>query len=126
MTASRTLGRGHERVKRAYRHRASLRFMGALRSRRRPRPAPTLRPRATLGLLYVTFFFFLYCFALALPAFIEVAPSLPPEPTPDEAQQSIELMRRSLRGKVPIALIASTVTTGLGIYAGLLPGFRSR
>jgi hypothetical protein len=96
--------------------------MGAPHTRRRP--APSFHPRATLGLLYVFFFFFLYCIVLALPDVVEAARSLPPQPVPDEAQRSAEVWRQSLRGKVPFAFVAAVVTTGLGIYARVLPGVR--
>lgn len=90
------------------------------------RPQP-FRPFFMLTLLYVAGFFLLY--ALLFVA-ADLAPllgaegrALPPEELQARAQQ---VSQQAMGGKVPIALVASLATVGLGVWRRLLPGMRQR
>ena len=96
----------------------------ATEPRRRPPPAG-FQPRFTLMLLYVAAFTFVYCFALASPVlfrFFQIGSS--GEAGPKEQAMLAEAMRAALRGRLWFAVIAAALTTGLGIRARVLPGFR--
>jgi hypothetical protein len=93
-----------------------------------PSRAPVFRPRFTLVLLYVAFFFLLYEMLFALPDLLAGARALGPGPeelTPEEMARAQEIARQALGGgKVLIALVASLATVGLGMWRGALPGVR--
>jgi ABC-type phosphate transport system permease subunit len=89
--------------------------------RRRPRRA-TLRPRFTLSLFYLFLFFMLYGLLLVSLDLYEVWRTLPPGPEQQEAAR--EVAREAVQGRLWMPLLAALVTTGLGIYAGVLPGTR--
>ncbi len=94
-----------------------------------PQRPVTFRPRFTLTILYVALFFFAILFAFALPEMLD-ALRTPPPASPEErelAQQALaERVQEALRGRVPIALAAAVVLTGLGAYTGRLPGLGER
>jgi hypothetical protein len=94
---------------------------------RRP-PRPVFRPRFTLSLLYLAFFFFLFGMIFALPDLLQGARELGPGPeelTPEEIAQARNTAREALRGgRLFLALALAVVATGLGSYARLLPGLR--
>jgi hypothetical protein len=76
-------------------------------------------------LLYVSALSFVYCFALASPViyrFFEIGSA--PGSGPREQAMLVEAMRETLRGRLWLALAAATATTGLGIWARVLPGLR--
>jgi hypothetical protein len=89
---------------------------------------PVFRPRFTLTLLYLAFFFFLFGLLLALPELLEGARDLGPGPdelTPEELDRARETGREALRGgRVLVALALAVIATGLGAYARVLPGLR--
>lgn len=89
--------------------------------RRRP---PAFEPRFTLGLLYLTGFFFLYALLIVAPPLWELWQSLPPGAAEDEQAlaQARELARETVRPRLWIAVAAALLTTALGSYAGVLPG----
>jgi hypothetical protein len=89
----------------------------------RPRRA-TLQPRFTLSLLYLFVFFMLYCLLLVSPALFEVARTLPPGPEQQETAR--EVAKQAIQPRLWMAGLAAVVTTGLGLYAGVLPGTRSK
>ena len=96
----------------------------ATEPRRRP-PRVGFQPRFTLMLLYFSALTFVYCFALASPMlyrFFEIGSAA--GSGPKEQALLVEAMRESLRGRLWIAVAAATVTTGLGIWARVLPGLR--
>jgi hypothetical protein len=97
---------------------------------RRPRPAPaSFRPEFTLLLLYFFGLFLAFALLLALPALLEALGTLPPGEgplTPEERALAADTARRALRGRVPIAVVASVVVLGLGVWTRALPGFRHR
>lgn len=91
------------------------------------RPVPSSRgfePRFTLALLYFFGFFFVFCFALVAPELWRVLDSMPPGPEQEAAAQ--EAARTALQPRLGIALALALVTTGVGIWARVLPGYRRR
>lgn len=94
----------------------------------RPSRRPVFRPRFTLTLLYLAFFFFLFAMVFALPDLLEGARSLGPGPedlTPEELARARETTREALRGgRLLVALALAVIATGLGSYARVLPGLR--
>ena len=91
-------------------------------------PRPVFRPRFTLTLLYLAFFFFLFGLLLALPELLEGARDLGPGPeelTPEELDSARETAREALRGgRLLVALALAVIATGLGSFARVLPGLR--
>jgi hypothetical protein len=89
---------------------------------------PVFRPRFTLSVLYLAFFFFLFGILLALPDLLEGARHLGPGPdelTAEELDQARETARQALRGgRLLAALGLAAIATGLASYARLLPGLR--
>jgi hypothetical protein len=80
-------------------------------------------------IVYLGLFFVAFCFLAALPDLFEAARSLPPGPqelTPEEVTQAERIARESLRGKIPFALLAAVVATGIAAHQGWLPGLRRR
>jgi len=72
--------------------------------------------------LYFCAFVFLYCLAMVSPALFQIASA----PVSGAEQQKLaeEAARRGLEGRLWIAVAAATATTGLGIWARVLPGLR--
>ena len=89
---------------------------------------PVFRPRFTLSLLYLAFFFLLFGMLFALPDLLEGARALGPGPeelTPEELEQARDTAREALRGgRLMVALGLAVIVTGLGSYARVLPGLR--
>jgi len=88
-----------------------------------PRRSPRrggFQPRFTLMLLYFFAFLIVYCFALVSPALIEIANS--PVSGPEQQRLAEQAARAGLQGRLWIAVAAATATTGLGIWARVLPG----
>ena len=89
---------------------------------------PVFRPRFTLSLLYLVFFFFLFGLIIALPDLLAGARELGPGPdelTPEELDRAREITRGALAGgRLLVALGLAVIATGLGSYARLLPGLR--
>ena len=89
---------------------------------------PVFRPRFTLTLLYLAFFFFLFGLLLALPELLEGARDLGPGPeelTPEELDRARDTARDALQGgRLLVALALAVIATGLGTYARVLPGLR--
>jgi hypothetical protein len=87
---------------------------------------PTFRPRFTLMLLYLAFFFFLFAMLFALPSLLEAARNLGPgELTAEELARGKDAARAALAGgRLVVALCLAVVATGLGSYARVLPGLR--
>lgn len=90
----------------------------------RPRPPPVFQPRFTVGLLYLCVFFFLYALLIVAPPLWEMWQSLPAGAEEDEEAlaRAGELARRTVQPRLWIALAAALLSTGIGSYAGLLPG----
>ena len=91
-------------------------------------PRPVFRPRFTLTLLYLAFFFLVFGMIFALPDLLEGARNLGPGPeelTHEEIAQARNTAREALRGgRLFVALGLAVIATGLGSYARLLPGLR--
>ena len=89
---------------------------------------PVFRPRFTLTLLYLAFFFLLFGMLFALPDLLEGARALGPGPeelTPEELDRARVMAREALRGgRLMVALGLAVIATGLGSYARVLPGLR--
>jgi hypothetical protein len=89
---------------------------------------PVFRPRFTLTILYLAFFFFLFGILFALPDLLEGARGLGPGPeelTPEELDRARDTTRNALQGgRLQIALALAVIATGLGAYARVLPGLR--
>jgi ABC-type phosphate transport system permease subunit len=96
--------------------------MSAQTPPRRPPQRATLQPRFTLTLFYFFVFFLLYSLLLASLDLMEVWRTLPPEPAQQEAAK--EAAKEAVQGRLWMPLLAAMVTTGIGLYAGLLPGAR--
>jgi hypothetical protein len=77
-------------------------------------------------LLYLAAFFAFFAFVFALPDLIAAARELPAggELTPEERDVAREVGRNALRGRIPLALGAAVVVTGLAIWRRALPGLR--
>jgi hypothetical protein len=86
------------------------------------------RPRFTLTILYLAFFFFLFGLLFALPELLQEARDLGPGPdelTPEELARARDTVREALKGgRLFVALGLAVIATGLGSYARLLPGLR--
>jgi hypothetical protein len=91
-------------------------------------PRAVFRPRFTLTLVYLVFFFFLFGLIIALPDLLAGARELGPGPeelAPEELERAREITRGALAGgRLLIALGLAVIVTGLGSYARLLPGLR--
>jgi hypothetical protein len=89
---------------------------------------PVFRPRFTLTLLYLAFFFFLFGLIFSLPDLLEGARHLGPGPeelTPEELARARDTGREALAGgRLLVALGLAVIVTGLGAYARVLPGLR--
>jgi len=89
---------------------------------------PVFRPRFTLTLLYLAFFFLLFGMVFALPDLLEGARNLGPGPeelSPEELARARDTAREALRGgRLLVALALAVIATGLGSYARILPGLR--
>ena len=79
-----------------------------------------MRPRFTLGMLYLFAFFFLFCLILVGPALWEVFQNIPPGPEQEEAARVAA--QEAIRGKLHIAFGLATLAAGAGMYKGWLPG----
>jgi hypothetical protein len=80
------------------------------------------RPRATLGLLYLFGFFFLFSFLLAAPTLWQVLQSTPVGPEQEViAEQAV---REVMRSRIGIAFVLAVVATLLGGRTRVLPGTR--
>ena len=76
-------------------------------------------------LVYVVALSFVYCFAIAAPIlyrFYQIGAA--GEASPEQQELLAEAMREVLRGRLWIAVVAAALTTGLGIWARVLPGLR--
>lgn len=84
----------------------------------------SFRPHASLGLLYLFGFFFLFCFLLAAPTLWHVFHSMPAGPEQQAAAQ--QAVRDAMRPRVGIAFLLAASATLLGGRARMLPGTRER
>lgn len=86
------------------------------------------RPRFTLMLLYLAFFFILFGLLFGLPDLVEEARHLGPGPdelTSEELAPAVATMREALAGgRLYVVLGLAVIATGLGSYARVLPGLR--
>lgn len=80
------------------------------------------RPRFTLSLLYLAFFFFAYSLLLVAPELMQLEP--PANPADEEAALAAvsETIRRVAGPRLPYALLLTLATLFLGVRQGLLPG----
>lgn len=90
--------------------------------RRRPEP---FRPNFTLTLIYFALFVLVYGMLLVLPALWPLLSQ--PVAAGGEQQLMAEanaLAREAARGRLGVVLLAAIATTGLGAWAGVLPGVK--
>ena len=91
-------------------------------------PRTVFRPRFTLTILYLAFFFLVFGMTFALPDLLEGARNLGPGPeelSPEELDEARDIAREALRGgRLLLALGLAAIATGLGSYARVLPGLR--
>jgi hypothetical protein len=91
-------------------------------------PRAVFRPRFTLTLLYLAFFFLVFGMIFALPDLLELVRTIEPGPegyTPDQRDAARDTAREALRGgRLYVALGLAVIATGLGSYARVLPGLR--
>ena len=91
------------------------------------RPPVAFRPRFTLLVLYFAAFFVFFCFLLALPDLLAAARALPAGEGPltdAEREAGARVAAEALRGKLPLALLATATALGLGVWSRALPGVR--
>ena len=91
-----------------------------------PRRSPRrggFQPRFTLMLLYFFAFLIVFCFALVSPALFEIC-EIDAHPVRSSRSSRSRRCAGRLRGRLWIAVAAATATTGLGIWARVLPGLR--
>jgi hypothetical protein len=89
------------------------------------RRAEPFRPRFTVMILYLGFFFFLYGLLLAVPDLMDVIRQADSLPEAELRQRSEQVTQRSLGGgRVYLALASAAVTVGLGAWQRALPGLR--
>ncbi len=87
------------------------------------RATPRFRANFTLSIVYLILFFFLFSLLFLLPALFEFTASIPPETSEAAAQEMIaEFAKKIIAPRLGWMLLASLVTTGLGIHRGVLPG----
>ena len=88
------------------------------------RKGGTFEPRFTLSILYLFGFFFVYCLLLVSPTLLEVLATVPTGPEQEEAARGAA--QEAIRPRLWIAVVASALTTVLGVHYRVLPGLRSR
>jgi len=88
---------------------------------RRRRTGP-FRPVFSLTLAYFAGFFLFYCLLIAAPALVQVARE--GEPSPEMEARAQTAAHDAIQGRLPLALLAALLTTGLCVYARVLPGLR--
>ncbi len=94
---------------------------------RKNRSKVRFRPNFTLSILYLIGFFALFSFLFLMPPLIEFADSLPSGISEDEAvAMRNEFASKKLGPLLGWMLVAATTVTGLGIYAGILPGTKRK
>jgi ABC-type sulfate transport system permease component len=81
-----------------------------------------MKPRFTLGILYLFAFFFLYCFLLVAPALWEVLQTTPVGPEQEEV--AARVAKEAIQPHLWIAFVAAVATVALGMGRGVLPGTR--
>ena len=86
------------------------------------RRAPPFRPVFSLTLAYFAGFFLLFCLLIVAPALVEVARE--GEPSPEMEARAQIAAHDAIQGRLPLAMIAALVATGIGAYARVLPGLR--
>ncbi len=89
----------------------------------------TFRPVFALGLLYWALFFFFFAILMAAPDLIAGYRALPSGNaplTPEELEHARDITRQALGGRLLYAVAAATLTSGLAIWRGVLPGLRNR
>jgi hypothetical protein len=85
--------------------------------RRRP---PTFKPRGTVGLLYLTAFFFLFSFLQILPDLVGLLGEVAPGEAQEQAAEELARQKVNVLASLALALIA----TWLGAWLKILPGLR--
>jgi hypothetical protein len=73
-------------------------------------------------LAYFAGFFLLFCLLIVAPALVEVARE--GEPSADMEARAQTAAHDAIQGRLPLALVAALVATGIGAYARVLPGLR--
>ena len=81
------------------------------------------QPRISLGVIYTIGLFFVYCLLFTAPALYEVLVSMPPGPEQEEAAKQVA--REVVRPRLPLAFGMGAITTLLGVYFRVLPGYRA-
>jgi hypothetical protein len=82
----------------------------------------TMRPRFTLAIVYLFLFFFLYCFALILPALWDILQNTPVGPEQQELARRVA--QETVQPRLHIVAALAIATTGAGMYWHFLPGMR--
>ena len=81
-----------------------------------------MRPRFTLGILYVFFFFFAYCFAWAGPALLDILQNTPVGP--EQQEQARLVTQERVQPYLHWIAALAIATTGAGMYYEFLPGMK--
>ena len=82
----------------------------------------TFRPTFTITIATFVLFFLAISLLLVLPQLLEVASQLPPGP--EQQQRAREVAAEAIRPKLPLALFAAALLTGLVRAWGRLPRLR--
>jgi hypothetical protein len=83
---------------------------------------PSFQPRISLGIVYTLVLFFVYCLLFIASDLYEVLVSMPPGPEQEEMAKQVA--RQVVRPRLPLAFAAAALTTVLGVYLRVLPGYR--
>jgi hypothetical protein len=88
----------------------------------RNQSTPSFRPRFTLGIVYIVFFFFLFSILQVLPDLVAVFSEMQPGPAQERAAAQLAQEHVS-----PLtSLLLAVAATSLGSYLQVLPGMRER
>jgi hypothetical protein len=88
----------------------------------RRRPASFPRPFASLAIVYIFGFFFVYALAMVVPALIEVMNTVPPGPELERAAENAAY--EAAQGRMGLAFLLSLATVVLGVWTQKLPGLK--
>lgn len=88
----------------------------------RLRPRPVMKPRFTLGLLYLFGFFFVYCFILIAPELAQLVRPAGPEDEEAMKQAAAAVAREAAGPRLLVAFLLAVGSVGIGMYRGILPG----
>lgn len=81
-----------------------------------------MRPRFTLGILYLLFFFCTYCVALVLPAMWDILQNTPVGP--EQQRLAEQAAKATIQSRFHLIAALAVATTGAGMIWEFLPGMK--